>query len=174
MRTCRHLDKASTCSYSTKASTSKWASTTTRRRGGRSVHVLLQKQKAKKNRNNKDKSYKSNGTHDNKISQQNHYYQAQDRRAVQAANGELQMQVEKLRHLVGERDAEVRDLAYKDLLPDQMLRAQHALQTLQDHLTEQQMRQLLGSDPPQAVLGVICQKSYYKRSSTRTIATAFR
>ena len=73
-------------------------------------------------------------------------------------NGELQKQVEELRQLVGERDAEVRDLAYKDLLPDQILRAQHALQALQDHLTEQHMRQLLGSEPLQAILGVICQK----------------
>ena len=52
----------------------------------------------------------------------------------------------------------MRDLAYKDLLPDQILRAQHAQQTLQDHLTEQHMRQLLGSEPLQAILGVICQK----------------
>ena len=57
-----------------------------------------------------------------------------------------------------ERDAEVQDLAYKDLLPDQILRAQHALQALQDHLTEQHMRQLLGTEPLQAILGVICQK----------------
>ena len=57
-----------------------------------------------------------------------------------------------------ERDAEVRDLAYKDLLPDHILRAQHARQALQDHLTEQHMRQLLGSEPLQAILGVICQK----------------
>ena len=52
----------------------------------------------------------------------------------------------------------VRDLAYKDLLPDQILQAQHALQAVQDHLTEQHMRQLLGSEPLQAILGVICQK----------------
>ena len=57
-----------------------------------------------------------------------------------------------------ERDAEVQDLAYKDLLPDQLLRAQHALQALQDHLTEQHTRQLLGSEALQAILGVICQK----------------
>ena len=56
-----------------------------------------------------------------------------------------------------ERDAQVRDQAYKDLLPDQILRA-HALQALQDHLTEQRMRQLLGSEPLQAILVVICQK----------------
>ena len=74
-------------------------------------------------------------------------------------NGELQKQVEELRQLVGERDAEVQDLAYKDLLPDQILRAQHALQALQDYLIEQHMRrQLLGSEPLQAILGVICQK----------------
>ena len=73
-------------------------------------------------------------------------------------NVELQRQVEDLQLLVGERDAEVRDLAYKDLLPDQILRAQHALQALQDHLTEQHVRQLLGSEPLQAILGVICQK----------------
>ena len=73
-------------------------------------------------------------------------------------NVELQRQVEDLQLLVGERDAEVRDLAYKDLLPGQNLRAQHALQALQDHLTEQHMRQLLGTEPLQAILGVICQK----------------
>ena len=39
-------------------------------------------------------------------------------RAAQEANVELQRQVEDLQLLVGERDAEVRDLAYKDLLPD--------------------------------------------------------
>ena len=60
----------------------------------------------------------------------------------------------------------MRDLAYKDLLPDQILRAQHALQALQDHLTEQHMRQLLGTEPLQAILGAMSEKeendkSYY-------------
>ena len=73
-------------------------------------------------------------------------------------NVELQRQVEDLQLLVGERDAEVRDLAYKDLLPGQILQA---LQALQDHLTEQHMRQLFGTEPLQAVLGVICKKEEY-------------
>ena len=73
-------------------------------------------------------------------------------------NTELQRQVDDLQLLVGERDAEVRDLAYKDLLPDQILRAQHALQALQDHLTEQHMRQLLGTEPLQAILGAMSEK----------------
>ena len=60
--------------------------------------------------------------------------------------------------MVGERDIEVRDLAYKDLLPGQILRAQHALQALQDHLTEQNMRQLLGAEPLQAILGAMSEK----------------
>ena len=60
--------------------------------------------------------------------------------------------------MVGERDAEVRDLAYKDLLPNQIVRAQHALQALQDHLTEQHMRQLLGAEPLQAILGAMSEK----------------
>ena len=67
-------------------------------------------------------------------------------------------QVDDLQQLVGERDIEVRDLAYKDLLPGQILRAQHALRALQDHLTEQHMRQLLGSEPLQAILGAISQE----------------
>ena len=73
-------------------------------------------------------------------------------------NKELQRQVDDLQLLVGERDAEVRDLACKDLLPDQILRAQHALQALQDHLTEQHMRQLLGTEPLQAILGAVSKK----------------
>ena len=75
---------------------------------------------------------------------------------------ELQQQVDELRQLVGERDIEVRDLAYKDLLPGQILRAQHALQALQDHLTEQHMRQLLGTEPLQAILGAINKEEEHK------------
>ena len=65
--------------------------------------------------------------------------------------------------MVGERDIEVRDLAYKDLLPGQILRAQHALQALQDHLTEQHMRQLRGNEPLQAILGAISKKEEYDK-----------
>ena len=65
--------------------------------------------------------------------------------------------------MVGERDAEVRDLAYKDPLLDQILRAQHALQALQDHLTEQHMRQLLGTEPLQAILGAISKKEEHDK-----------
>ena len=78
-------------------------------------------------------------------------------------NVELQQQVDELQQLVAERDTEVRDLAYKDLLPGQILRAQHALQALQDHLTEQHMRQLLGTEPLQAILGAICEKEDYDK-----------
>ena len=77
-------------------------------------------------------------------------------------NGELQKQVEELRQLVGERDAEVRDLAYKDP-PDQIFRSQH---------TEQRTRQLLGSEPLQAILGVICQKNNYNNKGS--ILTTYR
>ena len=78
-------------------------------------------------------------------------------------NVELRQQVDELQQLVAERDTEVRDLAYKDLLPGQILRAQHALQALQDHLTEQHMRQLLGSEPLQAILRAICKKEDYDK-----------
>ena len=78
-------------------------------------------------------------------------------------NVELQRRVDDLQQLVGERDAEVRDLAYKGVLPDQILRAQHALQALQDHLTEQHMRQLLGPEPLQAILGAISKKEEHDK-----------
>ena len=48
-----------------------------------------------------------------------------------------------------------------------MLRAQHALQALQEHLTEQHMRQLLGSEPLQAILGVICQKEQLQQQKKK-------
>ena len=67
------------------------------------------------------------------------------------------------------RDIEVRDLAYKDLLPGQILRAQHALQALQDHLTEQHMRQLLGAEPLQAILGAISKKEEYDKHYVQMI-----
>ena len=67
-----------------------------------------------------------------------------------------------------ERDIEVRDLAYKDLL-GQILRAQHALQALQDHLTEQHMRQLLGAEPLQAILGAISKKEEYDKHYIKMI-----
>ena len=118
-----------------------------------------------KKHNNKSKSTDSS---DNKVFRQKHYnnmhktveqYKKQD--------VELQRQVDDLRQLVGERDEEVRDLAYKDLLPAQILRAQHALQALQDHLTEQHMRQLLGAEPLQTILGAMNKeennKPYYIR-----------
>ena len=107
----------------------------------------------------KNKSNKSKNKNDNKITRQNHYnnmHKTVEQHKKQ--NVELQRQVEDLQLLVGERDAGVLDLAYKDLLPDQILRAQHAIQALQDHLTEQHMRQLLGTEPLQAILGVICKK----------------
>ena len=59
-------------------------------------------------------------------------------------------------------EREVRDLAYKDLLPDQILRA-HALQALQDHLIEQHMRQLLGTEPLQAILGAMNKKEEHDK-----------
>ena len=117
--------------------------------GGRRVYVLPQEQKAQQQQDNDD----------NKVFRQNHYSNMHKTvEQYKKQNVELQRQVEDLQLLVGERDAEVRDLAYKDLLPDQILRAQHALQALQDHLTEQHMRQLLGAEPLQAILGVICKK----------------
>ena len=106
-----------------------------------------------KKHNNKSKNTVDN---DNKVFSQNHYNNMHKTvEQYKKQNVELQRQVEDLQLLVGERDAEVRDLAYKDLLPDQILRAQHALQALQDHLTEQHMRQLSGTEPLQAILGVI-------------------
>ena len=114
-----------------------------------------------KKHNNKSKSTVDN---DNKVFRQNHYnnmHKTVEQYKKQSV--ELQRQVEDLQLLVGERDAEVRDLAYKDLLPDQILRAQHALQALQDHLTEQHMRQLLGTEPLQAILGVINKKEEHNK-----------
>ena len=112
-----------------------------------------------KNKNNKDKNYKSNGNDDNKIcSRITTTTCTRPSSSTRSKMENYKSKLKKLRQLVGERDAEVRNLAYKDLLPDQILRAQHALQALQDHLTEQHMRQLLGSEPLQAILGVICQK----------------
>ena len=84
-------------------------------------------------------------------------------------NVELQQQVDELRQLVGERDTEVRDLAYKDLLPGQILRAQHALQALQDHLTEHHIRQLLGTEPLQAIVGAISKKEEYDKHYVQMI-----
>ena len=107
----------------------------------------------------KDNKSKITDDNDNTVFRQNHYNNMHKTvEQYKRQSIELQRQVEDLQLLVGERDAEVRDLAYKDLLPDQILRAQHALQALQDHLTEQHMRQLLGTEPLQAILGVICKK----------------
>ena len=101
---------------------------------------------------------KNNNDNGNDFQQTTYYNMHKTFEQYKKHNGELQKQVGELRQLVGERDAEVRDSAYKDLRPGQILRAQHALQALQDHLTEQHMRQLLGSEPLQAILGAICQK----------------
>ena len=107
----------------------------------------------------KDNKDKSTDDIDNKVFCQNHCNNMHKTvEQYKKQNVELQRQVEDLQLLVGERDAEVRDLAYKDPLPDQILRAQHALQALQDHLTERHMRQLLGSESLQAILGVICKQ----------------
>ena len=84
---------------------------------------------------NKKHNDKSKDNDDNKFFRQNHYNNM--RKTVEQykkQNEELQKQVEDLQLLVGEREMQkyvvVRDLAYKDLLPDQILRAQHALQAL--------------------------------------------
>ena len=111
-----------------------------------------------KKHNNKSKD------DDNKVFRQNHYNNMHKTiEQYKKQNVELQRQVDDLQQLVGERDAEVRDLAYKDLLPDQILRAQHALQALQDHLTEQHMRQLMGTEPLQAILGAISKKEEHDK-----------
>ena len=115
------------------------------------VYYLKSKRHNNKSKNTDDK--------DNKVFRQSYYSNTHKTvEQYKKQNVELQRQVEDLQLLVGERNAEVRDLAYKDLLPDQILRAQHALQALQDHLTEQHMRQLLGTGPLQAILGVIGKK----------------
>ena len=107
------------------------------------------------NKNHKDKNNNIENK-SNKVFRQDHYNNMHKTvEKYKKQNVELQRQVDDLQLLVGERDIEVRDLAYKDLLPGQILRAQHALQALQDHLTEQHMRQLLGSEPLQAILGAI-------------------
>ena len=109
-----------------------------------------------KKHNNKSKSTDDN---DNKVFHQKHYNNMHKTvEQYKKQNVELQRQVNGLQQLVGERDEEVRDLAYKNLLPDQILRPQHALQALQDHLTEQHMRQLLGAEPLQAILGAMNKK----------------
>ena len=118
-----------------------------------------------KKHNNKSKNTDDN---DNNLFRQKHYNTMHKTvEQYKKQNTELQRQVDDLRQLVGERDEEVRDLAYKDLLPDQILRAQYALQALQDHLTEQHMRQLLGAEPLQAILGAMnkeqTSKPYYVR-----------
>ena len=70
----------------------------------------------------KDNKSKSTDDNDNKVFQQNHYNNMHKTvEQYKKQNVELQRQVEDLQQLVGERDAEVRDLAYKDLLPDQIL-----------------------------------------------------
>ena len=109
---------------------------------------------------------KSKNTEDknNKVFRQDHYNNMHKTvEQYKKQNVALQQQVDELRQLVSERDTEVRDLAAKDLLPGQILRAQHALQALQDHLTEQHMRQLLGSEPLQTILGAICEKEDYDK-----------
>ena len=160
---CRHLHQTTSCTCSTKTSTSKWSSSTTRRRGGRRVHVLPQEQKEAQQEQKHWWQWQQ-------IFRQSHYNNMHKTvEQHKKPNVELQRLVEDLQLLVGERDAEVRDLAYRDLLPDQILRAQHALLALQDHLTEQHMRQLLGTEPLQAILAVIV-----KRSSTTTSPTRFK
>ena len=80
---------------------------------------------------------KSKNTENNKAFRQDHYNNMHKTvEQYKKQNVALQQQVDELRQLVSERDTEVRDLAHKDLLPGQILRAQHALQALQDHLTE--------------------------------------
>ena len=98
-----------------------------------------------KNKKHNNKS-KNTDDKDNKVFRQDHYNNMHKTvEQYKKQNVELQRQVDDLQQLVGERDAKVRDQAYKDLLPDQILRAQHALQALQHHLTEQHLlRQLLG------------------------------
>ena len=125
---------------------------------------------------NKKKDNKGKNTdNDNKVFRQNHYNMHKTVEQYKKQNIELQRQVEDLQLSVGERerDAEVRDLAYKDLLPDQILRAQHALQALQDHLTEQHMRQLLGTEPLQAILGVICEKELLQQQQKEQHAKSY-
>ena len=115
---------------------------------------------------NKKHNNKSKNTEDktNKVLRQDHYNDMHKTvEQYKKQNVELQRQVDDLQQLVGERDIEVRDLAYKDLLPGQILRAQHALQALQDHLTQQHMRQLLGSEPLQALLGAISKKEEHNQ-----------
>ena len=113
------------------------------------------------NHNNKSKNTENK---DNQVFRQDHYNNMHKTvEKYKKQNVELQQQVDELRQLVGERDTEVRDLAYKDPLPGQILRAQHALQALQDHLTEQHMRQLLGSEPLQAILGAISEKKEHDK-----------
>ena len=102
--------------------------------------------------------YVKNNGNGNEFQQNTYYNMHKSVKQYKKHNEELQKQVGELRQSVGERDAEVRDLAFNDLLPDQILRAQHALQALQDHLTEKHTRKLLGSEPLQALLGAICQK----------------
>ena len=117
--------------------------------------------------NSKDKSMENKN---NKVFRQDHYNNMHKTvEQYKKQNAELQRQVDDLQQLVGERDIEVRDLAYKDLLPGQILRAQHALQALQDHLTEQHMRQLLGAEPLQAILGAISKKEEYDKHYVRMI-----
>ena len=117
-------------------------------------------------KNKKYNNSKSKNTvdKDNKVFRQDHYNNMHETvEQYEKQKVELQRQVDDLQQLVGERDAEVRGLAYKDVLPDQILRAQHALQALQDHLTEQHMRQLLGTEPLQAILGAISKKEKYDK-----------
>ena len=117
--------------------------------------------------NNKSKNTENK---DNKAFRQDHYNNMHKTvEQYKKQNVELQRQVDDLQQLVGERDIEVRDLAYKDLLPGQILRAQHALQALQDHLTEQHMRQLLGAEPLQAILGAISKKEEYDKHYIKMI-----
>ena len=113
--------------------------------------------------NNKSKNTEDKNKN-NKVFRRDHYNNMHKTvEQYKKQNVELQQQVDELQQLVAERDTEVRDLPYKDLLPGQILRAQHALQALQDHLTEQHMRQLLGSEPLQAILGAICKKEDYDK-----------
>ena len=93
---------------------------------------------------NKKHNSKSKDTvdNDNKVFRQNHYNNMHKTvEQYKKQHVELERQVEDLQLLAGERDAEA----------------------LQDHLTEQHMRQLLGTEPLQAILGAISKKEEHDK-----------
>ena len=101
-----------------------------------------------KNQNKKEKNYKNNDNDDNKMFQLNHYYNmhkiVEQVQEAKWKTTKASWRTTTLGWRESERDVKVKDLAYKDLLPDPIFRAQHALQTLQNHFTKQRMRQLPG------------------------------